>query len=271
MSASDIAVMHISSTGQSMDAIIEVGKNREDLDLEAVRRYMRKANNAGRRAFQTHDDPWQVLKKLELVRSEEQITRAAILLFGKNPQSPLSQAVIQAGRVRQKTYIMDSRVMEGSICDQIDETMEFIKKNIHVRFEITGAPQRTDVWDYPLIAVREAVTNAVCHRDYGDVGHIQVKISEESLQIWNPGPLPFDFSLQELVNPDHASRPRNKAIAQILFDMGYIERYGGGIQRMFDQCQAAGLKPPTFEQAQGGLKVRFSKRTDELPGQAANN
>jgi ATP-dependent DNA helicase RecG len=142
MSASDIAVMHISSTGQSMDAIIEVGKNREDLDLEAVRRYMRKANNAGRRAFQTHDDPWQVLKKLELVRSEEQITRAAILLFGKNPQSPLSQAVIQAGRVRQKTHIMDSRVMEGSICDQIDETMDFIKKNIHVRFEITGAPQR---------------------------------------------------------------------------------------------------------------------------------
>lgn len=124
MSPTEIAAMHLASTGQSMDAVIVERKTRDDLDLEAVRRYMRKATIQGRRSFTDQDDPWQVLKKLELVKSETEITRAAILLFGKNPQSPLTQAVVHAGRLRQIVHIMDSRIIDGSIIDQVDETVE---------------------------------------------------------------------------------------------------------------------------------------------------
>ena len=163
MPPAEIAEMHLHSTGQSMDAIIVTGKTRNDLDLSVVQHYMRQATTRGRRSFSEHDDPWQVLQKLELVKSEQEITRAAILLFGKNPQSPLTQAVVHAGRLREKVHIMDNRIIEGPIINQVDETVEFIKKNLHVRFEITGTPARKEIWDYPLVALREAVTNAICY------------------------------------------------------------------------------------------------------------
>lgn len=99
MTPSEIAEMHLHSTGQSMDAVIVAGKNRDDLDLDTVRNYMRRATAQGRRTFSEQDDPWQVLKKLELVKSESEITRAAILLFGKNPQSPLPSEILCANLI----------------------------------------------------------------------------------------------------------------------------------------------------------------------------
>ncbi len=80
-----------------------------------------------------------------------------------------------------------NRMIEGSIINQVDETVEFIKKNMHVRFEISGEPQRKEIWDYPLLALREAVINAIVHRDYGDTADIQIKIFEDELQVWSPG------------------------------------------------------------------------------------
>ncbi len=257
MSPSEIAEMHLRSTGQSMDAVIVDGKTRDDLDLDAVRRYMRQATSVGRRSFGDQDDPWQVLKKLELVRSETEITRAAVLLFGKNPQSPLTQAVVHAGRLREKVHIMDSRIIDGPIIDQIEETVEFIKKNLHVRFEITGEPQRKEVWDYPLPALREAIINAICHRDYGDVADIQIKIFEDCLQVWSPGALPYDVTVDDLLDPEHSSKPRNKLIAQIFYDMRLIERYGSGISRILDACREASLPNPLFENFSGGFRTKF--------------
>jgi ATP-dependent DNA helicase RecG len=213
MTPSEIAEMHLRSTGQSMDAIIVPGKTKEDIDLERVREYMRQATDLKRRSFLSSETPWQVLKKLELVRDSDKITRAAILLFGKNPQSPLTQAVVHAGRLRDKIHIMDNLIIEGSIIDQVEKTVEFIKKNLHVRFEITGEPQRKEIWDYPLPAIREAVINAICHRDYGHVSDIQIKIMEDALQVWSPGFLPFNLTVSDLFDPTHlmpAKRPSSR-------------------------------------------------------------
>ena len=257
MTPFEIAEMHLHSTGQSMDAVIVPDKTIADIDLNAVQKYMRQAVEQGRRSFSEKDDPVQVLRKLELIRSEQEITRAAILLFGKNPQSPLTQSVVHAGRLREKVHIMDNRIVEGSIIDQVDETVEFIKKNLHVRFEISGDPQRKEIWDYPLPALREAVINAIVHRDYGDTADIQIKIFEDALQVWSPGFLPFNVTVEDLFDPEHTSKPRNKLIAQIFYDLGLIERYGSGIHRILDACQDADLQEPVFENFSGGFRIKF--------------
>ena len=257
MTPSEIAEIHLHSTGQSMDAVIVPGKCRNDLDFDAVRQYMRKSTERGRRSFSDEDDPWQVLRKLELVRSELEITRAAILLFGKDPQSPLSQAVVHAGRLREKIHIMDNLMVTGSIINQVDETVDFIKKNLHVRFQISGEPERKEIWDYPLDALRESVVNAVCHRDYGDTTDIQIKIFEDALQVWSPGFLPYNIAVDELMDPEHSSKPRNKLIAQIFYDLGLIERYGSGIQRILAACRNTELPEPLFENIFGGFRIKF--------------
>jgi len=258
MTPSEIAEMHLHSTGQSMDAVIVPGKTVSDIDLNSVQEYMRQASEQGRRSFSEKDDPIQVLKKLELIRSEQEITRAAILLFGKNPQSPLTQAVVHAGRLREKIHIMDNRIVEGSIIDQVEETAKFIKKNLHVRFEISGEPQRKEIWDYPLPALREAVINAIVHRDYGDTADIQIKIFEDALQVWSPGFLPFNVTVEDLFDPEHTSKPRNKLIAQVFYDLGLIERYGSGIHRILESCKGESLPEPVLENFSGGFRIKFA-------------
>lgn len=164
-------------------------------------------------------------------------------------------------QVRQQRGLSRAQHGVARVIDQIEESVEFIKKNLHARFEITGEPQRKELWDYPLPVLREAVINAICHRDYGDVADIQIKIFENSLQVWSPGYLPYDVTVDDLFDPEHTSKPRNKLIAQIFYDMRLIERYGSGISRILDGCQEAGLPKPFFENFSGGFRIKFMSTT----------
>lgn len=266
MTPAEIAEVHLQCTGQSADALLVDGKTVDDLDMDQVRLYMTRAANSGRRSFSGNDDPVAILQKLELIRGEKEITRAAIFLFGKNPQSPFSQSVVHAGRIRGAVDIMDDRFIRGSIINQVEESLDFIKKHINVQSVISGKSRRDDVWDYPLEALREALTNAVCHRDYGDLGDIQIKVYDQSLQIWSPGFLPFGMTVEELLRPNHSSKPRNRLIAQAFYDMGMIEQYGSGIKRVIDACLEAGLPEPEFENFSGGFQIMF-KPTAQVTAQ----
>ena len=78
--------------------------------------------------------------------------------------------------------------------------------------------------------------------------------------------MPFEISINDLLDSTHASKPRNKLIAQVFFDMGMIERYGGGIQRILEQCKMADLPELVFQQAQGGLRVHFLSAAQSING-----
>ncbi|MEA3360235.1 MAG: ATP-binding protein [Thermodesulfobacteriota bacterium] len=226
--------------------------------MEKIKNYTLSSANSGRKRFSETDEPLEILEKLELVK-ENKPTWAAVLLFGKNPQSPLTQATVHCGWFKGETKIIDDRLISGTIIDQTNEVMDFIRKNISVEFIITGKPQRDEIWDYPLEALREAVINAICHRDYSDPSDIQIKIFDDSIHIWNPGGLPFDMTIDDLLDPAHSSKPRNKLIAQVFYDMALIERYGSGIQRMIADCIKVGLPEPVFEEKFGGFAISFSK------------
>jgi len=258
MTSQEIAEMHLHSTGSSWDALSARGKTLEDIDIENVRRYIRNANATGRRNLDIGEDPLKVLEKLELVKDDKP-TWAAVLLFGRTPQSPLVQAAVHCGRFKEDVVIIDDRLIRGTIVDQVNEVMDFMRKNTNVRFVITGKPQRDEIWDYPLDALREAVLNAICHRDYADSAEIQIKIHDDRLTIWSPGLLPPGITLKELYEPDHSSKPRNKLIAQVFYDTGWIEKYGSGIQRITNLCAAQRIPAPVFEESSGGVRVTFKR------------
>jgi len=258
MSPQEIAQMHLQSTGNSWDALPAAVADSDILDLVNIKNYILSSTSSGRRNFSNSAKPVEVLEKLELIKDNKP-TWAALLLFGKNPQSPLTQATVHCGRFKGETKIIDDRLISGTIIDQIDEVMDFIRKNTNVEFVITGKPQRDEIWDYPLEALREAVINAICHRDYSEPSDIQIKIFDDSIHIWNPGGLPFDLTIDDLLDPAHSSKPRNKLIAQVFYDMALIERYGSGIQRMIADCVKAGLPEPDFEEKFGGFTITFNK------------
>ncbi|HWY37093.1 MAG TPA: ATP-binding protein, partial [Bacteroidia bacterium] len=211
---------------------------------------------AKRRKFT--DTPLQTLQKLNFVVNNKP-TWAAILLFGNDPNRFLPHARVHCGRFK-GAKIIDDNYIEGDLFEQIDKTMSVIQRNISVEYVITGKKaQRDEVWEYPLDAIREAVINAICHRDYFDGNEITIKINDDSIVIWNPGTLPYGMTMEMYRNPNHSSVPRNKNIARALYDVEAIEHYGSGVKRILDACKASGMPTPEFEEQPAGFNVVFKK------------
>ena len=256
MTPQEIGQMHFHSTDMSWDKLPARDAVTEDVDFEKVKRYIRKANETGRRKIEGDENPLRILEKLKLIK-DGQPTWAAVLLFGKDEKLFLSQAAIHCGRFKEETIVVDDRMIEGTIMEQVDEAMEFIRKNINVRFVMTGKPAREQIWDYPLEALREAVINAVCHRDYTVPSNTDVRIYDDRLIVWSPGGLPSGITIEDLYKP-HSSVLRNKGIGGVFYDIGWIEQWGSGIDKMRRACIKAGLPEPQFEEYQG-FRVIFRK------------
>jgi len=257
MQPHEIAQMHLLSVGSSWDLTPAPNTTFADLDTAKIADYIRKANEAGRRNIVTDESPQTVLQKIGLVHGDIP-TWAAILLFGRDPQRSLAQATIHCGLFEANgVSVLDDRMSRGTIIEQVNDAMEFIRKNIRVAFVMTGEPERKQVWDYPVEALREAVINATCHRDYTISSAVEIRILNDSLKVWSPGRLAIGITLPELLTP-HSSVLRNKGIAQVLYDIGWIERWGGGIQKMQSASNAAGIPEPVFQEDQG-FSVTFRK------------
>jgi len=256
MSAQEVAQMHLHSTGMSWDKYPAKDAKLSDIDIEKVKRYIKKAKETGRKKIGDDEEPMPVLEKMKLI-TQGQPTWAAILLFSKETNKFISQAAIHCGRFKKGNIVIDDRMIVGTIFEQIDEAMDFIRKNINVEFVMTGKPQRDQIWDYPLEALREALINAVCHRDYTIFSNIEVRIYDDKLIIRSPGFLPYGITLEELYKP-HSSTLRNKGLAEVLYDTELIERWGSGIEKIQQHCHDANLPKPIFEEYQG-FQVVFRK------------
>ncbi|MEK6673603.1 MAG: helix-turn-helix domain-containing protein, partial [Nitrospirota bacterium] len=258
MTPQEISEMHIHSMGTSWDTFPAEGdKTLDDINFKRVEKYIKEANDTGRRKI--GDGPAEVLKKLEFIK-DGKATWAAVLAFGKEPQRPLLQSAAHCGRFRMdKTQIIDDLMVETDLIGQVDEVMKFVMRHISVRYEFVGKPKRKEVWEYPLEALREAIINAIVHRDYAAPSNVQVEIYDDSIEIWNPGRLLPGITIDELYKKEHKSVIRNKLIARVFYDMGYIEKYGSGTIKIIDLCKRHGLPSPEFKEVSAGFSVVFRK------------
>lgn len=205
LSPKEIAEIHLQTAGSSWDSRLSDAKHGE-IDAGNVKRYIELANQTGRRRME--EKPMDVLKKMNLVK-DGRMTWAAVLLFGKAPQKFVSQARVHCGRFKDEITIIDDAMIEGILIEQVDKSIEFVKKHLKLKFEIIGEARRKEEWEYPLPAIREAVINAICHRDYTEPGDIQIRIYEDELVVWSPGKLPRGITLEDL-SEMHKSVLRNK-------------------------------------------------------------
>jgi ATP-dependent DNA helicase RecG len=149
------------------------------------------------------------------------------------------------------------KVLRGTVIEQIDNTEKFVMNHISLAAKIEGFI-REERWEYPLSAIREAITNAICHRDYFSTANVHVSIYDDRVEVWNPGGLPPELTIEALKGP-HKSIPRNPLIADALYFIKYIERWGTGTQRIVSDTLAHGLPEPEFKEATGGFEVVFRK------------
>jgi len=250
MSHEEIVQRLLGASGASWDASVERKATWADLDGRRVREYVTVIRQTGRRPIPARTSEREVLRKLDLLAGTGP-TRAAILLFGKTPTRFYPSAFIKLGRFRSPTLIVDDRKVSGSLLNQVEETMAWLRERLQTRFEVTGRPQRDVIWEYPLEAVREAIVNAVCHRDYLSAAHIQVRLHDDHLEIWNPGGLPVPLTPADLLR-DHDSIPRNPKIAAAFYFAGLVEQWGTGTIRMAAALRDAGHSEPEFDVKRAG-------------------
>jgi ATP-dependent DNA helicase RecG len=182
-----------------------------------------------------------------------------MLLFGYEPQFfiPHSEVVCirYADHLGVRSYV-DRKNLVGTIPEVIDQAADFIKLHTKVGAEIVGF-KRIDTPEYPLEALREAVVNAVVHRDYSREGEtIRIFIYANRVEIHSPGLLPPGILLEDLVSMRAPSRPRNVIVAQLLRDIpGYIERVRAGIRFMTHEMRQMELPDPEFKKQHEFLVV----------------
>ncbi|MBA3052023.1 putative DNA binding domain-containing protein [bacterium] len=170
-----------------------------------------------------------------------------ILFFSKNLSDIYFHTAVTCAlyRGREKVEVLDRKDFNEDIVSNIDDAMNFLKKHIPVRYEMTGSPARREVPEIPFDALREAVINAVAHRDYFEKGsNVMVEMFEDRIEITDFGGLPKGLKPEDF---GKKSVLRNPRIADLLNKIEYIEKMGTGIRKMRNLMKEAGLKPPKFE------------------------
>nr|WP_319373463.1 ATP-binding protein [uncultured Methanobacterium sp.] len=230
----------------------------EDIDEEIVKQFLKVFNNKRRLELDSEIPIVEFLEKLELIKGEK-LTNAAVLLFCKNPQKFFPQAEVRCTRFNGTIPLEFGarEVFQGSIIHQRESAINFVKEHIKLPAEIIGF-ERVERWKYPLNAIQEAITNAICHRDYSLSSNIQVRIFDDRLEVWGCGPLPAPLTVEDL-KMKHKSVLRNPLIGNCFFRINFIAQLGTGTQKILSAFSKQKLPEPLFEIDAGDFIIVFQK------------
>lgn len=190
-------------------------------------------------------------------------TRAGILCFGKNPQESIPHSQVRIARFKglSTTHFIDRADLQGTLPEMIDTAEQFIRRNTRLAAKIVGF-RRREVTEYPFEAIREAICNAVCHRDYRIEGAaIRIMVFDDRIEVNSPGGLPAGVTLADI---ERKHVLRNPLIANYLYDVFYIEKWGTGIARMRRSMREYGLEEPLFEDLGDFFAVTFKGPGDRI-------
>ena len=198
-----------------------------------------------------------LIENLQL-KENEFLKRAAILLFHSNPENFVTGAYIKIGYFETDDDLKFQNEIHGNLFEQIEKAMDLLfTKYIKAAISYEGI-NRVETYEYPRDAVREALLNAIAHKDYSGGVPIQISVYSDKIIIWNEGHLPENWTVKNLLEK-HASRPYNPDIANTLFRSGYIESWGRGTIKIIRECKQAGIPEPIFSYDSSDISVEFRK------------
>jgi len=223
-SVDEILDLRMISKNQSFDSFL-TDSTLLTLDKDAISLFFDKISKKGR--FNPTDRGQNDLEKLGLIENGV-ATRAAELLFGNHNTS------IHIGRFKTAATIIDDLLIKEPLIFALDETMNFIKRNIRIEYGFTGELSREEKWQFPLQALRELLLNAIIHKDYRNSTDVIIKIFDNSILFSNPGTFLKGLSVEDLKTDTYQPVHRNKLLAEAFYLAGDVEKYGTGFIRIRD-------------------------------------
>ncbi len=265
-----VKISQLAATKASGDFELEAvpGATYADLDPEIIQDYLhRRTVRLGRDLGQTEEE---LLRAIGALTPQGEVTVAGMLLFGKDPEFFIPQSGVVyvrfsgtdprgIGNLPGYTRRAD---VNGALARVIEETWAILMTELRAEAVVRGL-KREDHYLYPQFAVREALVNAVCHRDYRLTGkRVEIRQFDDRLEIHSPGGLPGYITLDNIVE-EHFSR--NPRLVNSLFEWGYIEQLGLGIDRMIADMIESGHPAPEFRATPYSFTV-ILRRGQRPPG-----
>lgn len=212
----------------------------DEVSEQAVREFKDKAG------ITSSAPVFELIRNLELLGPKGEMTNVVPMFFSEECGKRIPQAVVRCVLFKgtNKVHIIDSKTIGGPLLNQYNETTKWLKQRLAVEYIMDGFNPRIEKWEIPLDAIKEALTNSICHRDYYDTAaNIMVELYDDRLEISNPG------GLLPIVarNFGHMSKSRNPKIFELFTRMDLVEKVGSGIPRMADLMQEAGLPAPEYQ------------------------
>lgn len=243
--------------GPRWERQVVAGVGLDDLDNKLILRVVQEADGGRLFVFRDTTDVWGVLRELDLAEGDV-LRNSAYALFGRSPDKRFHQMRLRAIAYRgtDQDNLVDSRMFGGNLYEVLDQSLAFLKDHTPVTSDIPREGiRRIQRAAYPMPAMREALLNAIIHRDYSTPdGSASMAIYSDRVEIWNIGGLPNGMVIDDLKRV-HASRPRNPDIAHLFMLHGQIERIGSGTGRIVREFRAAGLPEPIWRSTSGGIMV----------------
>lgn len=248
----------LKKSGKTWDSIPVAEVSVNELKQETFDFFRRKAMKSRRLAEENLNDNNELLLENLKLTDNEQIKRAGVLLFHPDPEMYITGAFIKIGYFATESELLFQDEVHGNLFEQVEKTMEILFTKYFKAYISYEGINRVETYEYPWEAVREALLNAVAHKDYSGLTPIQIRIYQDRIMIWNEARLPENWTIETLLEA-HSSKPYNPDIARAFFRSGYIESWGRGISRMTEQCIEAGLPAPLYYFKSSGIWVEFRK------------
>ncbi|MFM8476600.1 MAG: ATP-binding protein, partial [Planctomycetaceae bacterium] len=259
----DYLVEHQLISSGPWDAAPCLSAGLKDLDSEAMQAFLRQARHARNFPLPESTQPGDLLSHLDLLDAGR-LTNAAVLLFGKKPQKFFPSSEIKCAHfhgTRVAKPIPSYQTYRGTVFQLVDQAIDFVMSKIAARVGTRSESARAPVtYEIPRDVIAEGIVNAVVHRDYASNASVQVMLFKDRLEVWNPGSLPPNLTLEKLRGP-HASVPHNPLLAEPMYLTKYIERMGTGIGDMIRRCRKAGLPEPEIRIDGGSFVLTIRRKT----------
>ena len=235
----------------------------DDVDDSVIKRFKAWAIAKGRIDKSVLNEPKEVLmQKLHLINGNY-LTNSAMLLFSSDPEKWQLGAYTKIGFFANDADLIYQDEIHGSLLDQIDKIIEVLHlKYMKAKITYKGI-QRIERYFVPDDALREAILNALCHKDYARGIPIQISVYDNKLYIANCGHLPENWTIENLMNK-HVSTPFNPNIAHVFYLTGFIESWGRGIEKICNACKSDGVYPPEYTINPGDIMIKFTAPENKI-------
>ena len=265
LAGTELTQFLLQKSGLVWDQSVEPLATLDDINLDTLDHFKRLSQKR-LSSISTEDDPELLLEKLNLLRNGK-LKRAAILLFGKNPRKFFITSYLQIGRFISESEVISSDIIDGNLFEQVEKALEILRiKYLQNRFYYEGIVRKEDL-EIPEAVLREAIINALIHRDYMIPAQTQLRVYDDKIWLWNAGKLPEGISIEQLKKP-HASYLRNPLLADIFYKAGYIESWGRGTLNIIDYCTSANLPEPEMSEEMNGFLLvihKYGEGSEKIP------